>query len=63
MSSGIAQRVRAVLERDPVRRVPLILGGANARAFAQTLNRPASVIDRIEDLVGVARELAHVRPR
>lgn len=63
MSSGTAQRVRAVLERDPVRRVPLILGGANARAFAQTLNRPASVIDRIEDLVGVARELAHVRPR
>lgn len=62
MSVTTATQMRAVLESDPIRRVPLVFGGAASRAFAQTLNRPAAVIDHLEDLVGVARELSDGRP-
>jgi len=42
-----------------MRGVPLILGGANARALANLLRREASVVDDIGDVVAVASRLAN----
>jgi hypothetical protein len=41
----------------------VILGGVAARGFALTLQRQATVIDRMEDIVEVARALAHAPRR
>jgi len=59
LATATATQLRDVLEGEPLRRVPLILGGAAARAFALTLQRQSTVVDRMEDLVEVARALAH----
>lgn len=63
MGTATAAQLREVLEADPVRRVPLILGGAAARSFAMSLLRQATVVDRMEDVVEVASALAHAPRR
>ncbi len=63
MAAPVATSLRDVLEAEPVRRVPVILGGVAARGFALTLQRQATVIDRMEDIVEVARALAHAPRR
>jgi DNA-binding transcriptional MerR regulator/methylmalonyl-CoA mutase cobalamin-binding subunit len=59
MAAATASRLREVLESDPIRRVPLILGGSAARGFALTLQRQATIVDRIEEIVDTARALVH----
>ncbi len=59
MATEPAMSLRDALEGDSLRRVPLILGGGAARAFALSLQRQAAVVDRIEDVVDTAKALAH----
>jgi DNA-binding transcriptional MerR regulator/methylmalonyl-CoA mutase cobalamin-binding subunit len=48
----------AVLNGEGFRHVPLILGGINARVLADLLDRPATIVHDMTELVGITRRLA-----
>jgi DNA-binding transcriptional MerR regulator/methylmalonyl-CoA mutase cobalamin-binding subunit len=47
-----------VLERAPLKDVPLVLGGAQAAQLAKLLKREHTVVDAVGDVVATARRLA-----
>jgi DNA-binding transcriptional MerR regulator/methylmalonyl-CoA mutase cobalamin-binding subunit len=50
--------LRAVLERAPLIDVPLLVGGLRAPALAARLSRRVHVVERVDDIVDVARAVA-----
>ncbi len=51
-------RLLTVLDRAPLTDAPLIVGGLRAAALAARLKRHVYVVDRIDDVAGVARAIA-----
>jgi DNA-binding transcriptional MerR regulator len=59
LSTAAKTSLVEALDKEPMRAVPLMLGGANARALAALLRRDVTVVDDIGDIVAVASRLAN----
>jgi DNA-binding transcriptional MerR regulator len=59
LSAQAAATLVPVLQDGPARRVPLLVGGVNAASLTSKLSREhVAVVERLEDVVDVARRLA-----
>ena len=58
LSEATKTSLVAVLNGESLRHVPLILGGINAPVLGALLDRPATIVHDMAELVGVTRRLA-----